>query len=125
KVEGKELVFTISNEGVGHAFPTGDLFREVVLEVKFDGADQFRKIFRLGKTYVRQKRELRLTKDARLGPKEVRNVKVLVPANAKSARYRLMYYRSPESIREHSKLPKELWSKELVRGDLKLSASKK
>lgn len=93
ETDGRRLIFTLASHGVAHAFPTGDLFRHVRLEVQRPG-QPWEEVYRLQQQYVARwdpqlsahVRQLHI--DSRLHPGEP--VSVAVPAQP--LRWRLRYH---------------------------------
>jgi hypothetical protein len=127
KIQADNLEFTITNKGAGHAFPTGDLFREAVLEISKDNGKTFERIHRIGKTYDRlpgissEPGLMKLIEDSRIGPMESAVVKVPRKNLGKSVRYQMIYFRSPEVIRNKSNLPNKLWRSIVKSGSIIVS----
>jgi len=92
--EGATVVLQLSSVGVGHDFPTGDLFRHLTVEVRVGDGD-FKKVAFLGKRYefVQRKgepgRRKRLVEDTSLKP--FRAVRIALPTGTRVYRVRYHY----------------------------------
>ena len=86
---------TLTSVGVGHSFPTGDVFRHLTVEVRDDGGAPWRVVARLGRRFdTRLDAETQLarkveTADTSLRPGEARVVRL--PPAAKIWRVRYHY----------------------------------
>jgi hypothetical protein len=88
---GEKVLFLLSTVGVGHALPSGDLFRHLTLEVERDGAWQ--EIAWLGRRFAVQDPEGQalkvLAEDSSLQPGQERRIEAALP---ESTRWRLRWH---------------------------------
>ena len=84
-------VFTLQSVDVGHAFPTGDLFRHLTLDVERDGSWQT--VHWIGRRFEKDAEQVRrVVSDTSLQPGEVRRVEV----DGHFDRWRLVYHYGAE-----------------------------
>lgn len=112
----RSIYFKVKNSGAGHSFPTGDLFREAILEVSTDGKKTYKRAHRFGKTYSKHPSGLKLDTDTRLVAGGVAAVRFTVGPTVKKVHYRLVYFRIPEFQRTISDINSEAWSDIVVEG---------
>lgn len=109
----------LESQGVGHALPSGDLYRHLRVEVAPLAGGSFVEVSRLGREWGLIEgdagvRERRLARDTSLAPGEVRQVDVPLPG---AFRWRVRYFFTHEKNLSRSQLPLEALVKELWRGE--------
>jgi hypothetical protein len=88
------LALVLRSRGVGHHFPTGDLFRHLTVEVSdvdragFDDDGAFVAVFRVGRTFGGEGLDKRVVEDTSLVPGEPRRV----PLPPSTRRWRVRYH---------------------------------
>lgn len=80
----------IASRGVGHDFPTGDVFRHITVELRV--GDTWTEVARFGRKYAPRANadgsySMRLVEDTSLSPDDVREI----PLSAGAAEYRIFY----------------------------------
>ncbi|MDX1959690.1 MAG: cytochrome c3 family protein [Leptospiraceae bacterium] len=92
-------LFQIQSLGVGHELPTGDLFRNITLEIKKDSEDEFKSIYKFGRTFksiynqTKNRMEKVLDVNTNLKPKKIQSISLKYNGNI---RYRLVYHYASE-----------------------------
>jgi len=110
---------TLTSVGVGHSFPTGDVFRHLTVEVRDDGGAPWRVVARLGRRFdTRLDGETLLarkveTADTSLRPGEARVVRL--PAAAK--RWRVRYHYGSERDERRGLVPDSALFATLAEGE--------
>jgi hypothetical protein len=112
---------TVTSVGVGHSFPTGDVFRHLTIEVREDGGapGAWRVVARLGRRFdTRLDGETLLarkveTADTSLRPGEARVIRL--PAAAKS--WRVRYHYGSERDERRGLVPDSALFATLTEGD--------
>lgn len=95
--EGRLTVLELSLEGVGHHFPSGDVFRHVTLEVRARGQRDFQRVARFGRLYGGE--PFHLLEDTSFVPGAPKRVSITL---ARPFDYRLTYHFMSESEKNHS-----------------------
>ncbi len=88
--ENGELVVSLQNHGAGHNFPTEERHRAVDIEVRFDDAAEWTRVWRARQPYRDEPGE-----NTQLPAGETKTVRVPIPEGAERARVRLWYRRTP------------------------------
>ncbi|MDX1957995.1 MAG: ammonia-forming cytochrome c nitrite reductase subunit c552 [Leptospiraceae bacterium] len=117
-----QVQFQIFSIGIGHNFPTGDLFRNITLEVKEEGSNHFNTIYVIGREFELYKNpktnevEKRKSLDSSLKPNEIVNI---LFTSSKNFEYRLIYHYTSKHDEERKKLPENESKFEILSGHSK------
>jgi hypothetical protein len=117
-----DVTFVLRARGVGHAFPTGDLFRRLRVAARTDASeshDDLRRVFaaqRVGERFV-----IAEVEDTRLRPQTARTLHLrLADAHADTVRWSLTMLRLDPEVAATRALPDELVRVPVAEGSVRL-----